>query len=77
MWQDWCITIIQLSFAVSALPMAIRGPYPPLSSSVPTTVGMIALAAIMGTMGLWFAAGSLVLTSIVWSVAIGNRIGES
>jgi hypothetical protein len=76
MWQDVAITIIQLSFAVFALPMAIKGPYPPLSSSVPTTVGMIALAAIMATMGLWMATASLVATSIVWAVAIGKRMRQ-
>lgn len=76
MWQDIAITIIQLSFAVSALPMAIKGPYPPLSSSVPTTVGMVALAGIMGTLGLWMALASLLATSVVWAWCIHKRMGN-
>ena len=76
LWHDWAILVIQLSFAAFVLPMAIKGPYPPLSTSIPTTVGLIALGAIMGDLGLWLAASSLFISATVWGIAVGNRMGE-
>lgn len=67
-WQDAVIAAVQVVFVAVLLP-AVRAPAkPPLSTSIPTAVGLAVIAGAMATLGLWYASATAGLSGSLWAV---------
>ena len=55
------------------MPMLFAKAKPPLSSSVPTGVGLIVMAGAYATLALWFAAVGSMVVGIQWLILAYQR----
>jgi hypothetical protein len=74
MWQDVILTGAQLIFVVSLIP-AIIDPRqkPPLLTSIPTTVGLIATTFAYASLSLWWSALVAGFLTAAWGILAFQR----
>jgi len=66
MWQDYILTIVQVFFCLTLVPMLLTKEKPPLTSSISTGIALLASAAIFATLSLWLAAASQAIVGLQW-----------
>ncbi len=69
-WQDVVITIGNVTLALALLPTVLGERKPALLTSGLTSSMLGVQAIAIGSLGLWFAAGSLVVSSALWAVLL-------
>lgn len=72
-WQDWCLAAQNAVFCVSLLPTLIRGPAPPLGTSVTTGLALVAGSVVFATLGLWAGAVVEFIVACQWFFLAGIR----
>lgn len=76
MWQDYAITVIQIFFCLTLIPMLLAKEKPPLASSISTGLALIAGAIIFATLSLWLAAASQAIVGIQWLTLAAQKITQ-
>ena len=66
MWQDYFLTVVQVFFCVTLVPMLFAKEKPPLVSSITTGIALLAGASIFFTLHLWLAAASQAIVGLQW-----------
>ncbi len=66
MWQDYVLTVVQVFFCITLIPMLIAKEKPPLASSISTGLTLFISAAIFSTLHLWLPAISQTIVGIQW-----------
>ena len=74
MWQDYALTIVQISFCIPLVPMILAKEKPPLVSSIPVAIALLLGAATVATLHLWLAAGTPAVTGIEWAILAYQKI---
>ena len=77
---DIIIAAVQTALTLDMLPTIwhqwrARASTVPLTSSVPTAVGLAVLALVFFSTGLYLATATVIVGSAMWSVVAGQRIG--
>lgn len=73
MWQDYALTVIQIFFCVTLIPMLFAKEKPPLASSVTTGLALLVSATIFSTLQLWIAATSQAIVGTQWLILAYQR----
>lgn len=67
-WQDVVIMLASIVFAVSLIPMVLRKHgMPPLTTSIPTVIGLLAITFCFATLGLTLSMMITFVTALAWS----------
>ena len=77
---DIIIAAVQTALTLDMLPtiwtqFRARASTVPLTSSVPTAIGLAVLGLVFFSTGLYLAATTVVVGSVMWSIVAGQRIG--
>ncbi len=77
---DIIIASVQTALTLDMLPtiwtqFRARASTVPLTSSVPTAVGLAVLGLVFFSTGLFIATGTVIVGSAMWSIVAGQRIG--
>ncbi len=73
MWQDYTIAVVQVVLTMSLIPMVRQKEKPPLSSSVPTAMGLAVISFAFATLGFWFSMVSAGIPSLLWFVLVFQK----
>lgn len=75
MWQDFAMTSIQWYFTV-VLGIAVwrGGATTPLSTSLPSVIGLCGIAYVLGTLGLWYSVVPTIISACLWSTIAYQRL---
>lgn len=65
-WQDVILTAGTLVFIVALVPMVLASDKPPLSTSIPTGLTLLAFAPAQWTLGATYAACTGAVTGLLW-----------
>ena len=68
MWQDYVLTVAQIFFCLTLVPMVLAKDKPPLLSSVTTGIALLVGAATFFTLHLWAASISQGIVGIQWLI---------
>lgn len=74
MWQDYVITIVQIFFCMTLIPMLFAKEKPPLSSSLTTGIALIILSAVFLTLHLWISAVCQTVVGLQWLALAYQRL---
>jgi len=66
MWQDYALTIVQVFFCLTLIPMLLAKEKPPLASSITTAAALLFSAVLFFTLQLWLAAASQAIVGLQW-----------
>ncbi|KKL95306.1 hypothetical protein LCGC14_1855940 [marine sediment metagenome] len=77
---DIIIATVQAALTLDMLPVVwhqwrTRASTVPLTSSVPTAVGLAVLGLVFFSTGLFLATGTVIVGSVMWSVVAAQRVG--
>lgn len=67
-WQDIGIMVIQWAFFLALLPTVWSKDKPPLSTSVVTSLLLLALAFIFSTLHFWNSMASTLFVALAWVI---------
>ena len=73
-WQDLVLMVGGFGFSVALIPMVRQHEKPPISTSLPTVLILIAFGAAYATLGLWLAFSSGVFTLTMWLILLIQRL---
>jgi hypothetical protein len=76
MWQDYVLFAVQILFCFTLVPMLFAKAKPPLSSSIPTGLGLLVMGGAYATLALWFAAVGSFAIGIQWLVLAYQRFTQ-
>ena len=74
MWQDYLLTVVQVFFCLTLIPMLWAKEKPPLVSSITTGLALLVGAFTFATLHLWLAAASQAIVGLQWLVLAYQRI---
>lgn len=75
--QDWVMMFASVVFLFSLLPMVIRGPQPPLATSIPTTLGLLSIGIALLTLNLYLSGIMTLITMMLWLMSVVRRVTEN
>lgn len=73
MWQDYALTVIQIFFCITLIPILFVKEKPPLASSISTGLVLLVSASVLATLHLWLAAISQAIVGIQWFILAWQR----
>ena len=73
MWQDYVLTVVQIFFCITLIPMLLAKEKPPFASSISTGLTLLVCAAVFTTLHLWLSAISQTIVGIQWLVLAWQR----
>jgi hypothetical protein len=73
MWQDYLLTIVQVFFCLTLIPMLLAKEKPPLLTSIPTGIALLVSAFTFFTLHLWLTAASQAVVGVQWLVLAVQR----
>jgi hypothetical protein len=65
-WQDIALSMGNIFFCITLVPMLRHPDRPPLLTCVPTALGLLAGGFVFATLHLWVTALTQVITGIQW-----------
>ena len=74
MWQDYLLTIVQVFFCLTLIPMLLAKEKPPLASSITTGIALLVGALTFATLHLWLAAASQAIVGLQWLTLAVQKI---
>ena len=72
-WQDLVIAIAQGVFALALIPTVLEKGKPPLATSLPISIGLIAITVAVASLELWWSAISTFANAALWAVIAFQR----
>ncbi|MGE5541261.1 MAG: hypothetical protein ACM3TU_03210 [Bacillota bacterium] len=76
MWQDYLLTVVQVFFCLTLIPMLFAREKPPLASSIPTALSLFLSSVVFFSLHLWLAAVSQAIVGIQWATLAYQRVRE-
>jgi len=67
-WEDLLLMFTGIGFSVAMIPTLLKKVYPTRASCVITSTLLLGNCIALGSLGLWLACVSTVITLLVWSV---------
>jgi hypothetical protein len=74
MWQDYALTVIQVFFCLTLIPMIAATEKPPLVSSITTGIALLFGASIFLSLHLWVTAGTQAIVGAQWLILAYQKL---
>lgn len=69
-WQDWALAATDLIFAPALIPLLFSSTALPLTTSIPTAVGLWIVSITLWTLGLRLTPVTAMASAIMWTILL-------